>query len=323
MLTPHDKVSRRGNDIIQIVVTRVCDIHTCSNCTQLLPHRVDPQHMSLECAELALKSVEGWPGVTAMFGGNPVTHPQFVELCELWRKYVPNQRQRGLWTNHLMTDEKGKAAQETFYPHGRFNLNVHESEKAAQMMQRWLPGVKIWGRRPSHHGMLLGDHKDLGVSEADWVAAREKCDINQKWSSGVYARDVTCEHCDGTGTHRTEPWSCSFCNSKGTVQRPFTYFCEVAGSIDGVTGENNGLPAEVGWWKRPISDFDHQIKGCCDKYCVVPLRLKGHTDNERVYDITPSVVHLTAKPKGPVTTEVHETVHATIKETTDYQKLRS
>lgn len=330
MLTPLDKILRRGNDIIQIVVTRKCDLHTCANCTQLLPFRQDPVEMTLECAELALQSVADYPGVVAMFGGNPVTHSRFTDLCSLWAKYIPDQSRRGLWTNNLMTEEKAAAARDCFYPHGRFNLNLHCNEKARGLFDKYLPGVKVWGTNPSHHGMLLGRYSDLGVSDEDWVEAREKCDINQKWSAGVYAREVPCDRCamrsmssNDFGQHETPCGGCGTIGNKGTIQRPFSYFCEVAGSIDGVTGENNGVPAVPGWWRRPIADFDHQIQNCCNKSCVVPLRMKGHMDHEKVYDITPSVAHLTEQKKPVVSTVVHGEKRDQIRELTDYTMSRS
>ena len=88
MLAPIDKLSNpHGNDIIQIVVTTRCD-RNCSNCTQLLPFRVDYAFMSLDCFEGACISVKDWPGLVAMFGGNPCVHPQFPELCRIMAKHI-------------------------------------------------------------------------------------------------------------------------------------------------------------------------------------------------------------------------------------------
>lgn len=297
MLAPVDKVTTRGrNDIFQIVITRSCDIFNCSECTQLLPFRKDPREMSLECIEEALRCLQGWPGVIACFGGNPCTHSRFPEVCALWQKYVPNQAQRGLWTNNLMTH--GSVCRDTFWPWGRFNLNVHGSQKAAAEMHKWLPNVKVYGAKPSQHGGQLLDYADYGIPDAKWVELRENCDINQHWSGACYAREV-----DG-------------------IQKPFMYFCERAGALDGVRGTNHGVRMELGCWQWPMARFQEQVSGCCDHYCGVPLRTKGYTDSDDTYGVSPSLVPLTLDFKGKVRVETRETLPAGTHELTDYQGLR-
>lgn len=293
MLTPADKVYSGGNDIIQIVVTRRCDIFNCSNCTQMLPFRADSMDMSLDCIEKALISVQDWPGVVAAFGGNCCLHPQFPEVAKLWARYVPEQRRRGLWTNNLMSH--AVIVRDVWYPYGRFNLNVHGNLKAAAAMRDALPKARVFGERPSHHGAVFGDRAKLGVTDERWGPIREGCDINRNWSAGVY---------------------------QGPDGDPVAYFCEVAGAIDGVTGERNGVPAVPGWWKQPIADFRNQVTRCCDKHCLVPLRLKGHDDLENTYTTTAGSPLLTVGRKGKVS--VHEIAAGgeTIRELTDYQHLR-
>lgn len=318
MLTPADKIATHANDIIQIVVTRKCDIFTCSNCTQILPLRKDATEMTVECVEEALAALHDWPGVIAMFGGNPCTHSRFADLCDLWAKYVQNPAQRGLWTNNLMG--KGSTAAATFFDGvSRFNFNVHTSEKAAAEIREFFPRSAIWGIKPSQHGAVLGYHADYGVPYSEWVKARERCDINQRWSAGVYGRETECDDCN-QGMFMVG--DCVTCKGIGKTQRPFAYFCEVAGSIDGVTQENNGIPATEGWWKRPIEDFYRQIDRCCDKHCVVPLRYKGSVDIEDNYDVSRSVVPLTTDRIGKVTITCHSEPQPKTHELTDYQELR-
>lgn len=322
MLTPYDKLKAGGNDIVQIVVTRGCDLFNCSNCTQLLPFRKDPQHMSLDCAEEALKSLEGWPGVIGMFGGNPCTHPQFAQLCELWERYVP-VRQRGLWTNNLM--DKGKIASKTFMDGvSRFNFNAHGNHDAARKILDWFPREVVYGvSKKSVHGAVLGSHADYGVGEFDWAEARERCDINQKWSAGIYAREVeTQELIGGVNVWETPLDVPDPVFDRRIVQRPFVYFCEVAGAIDGVTGENNGMPATAGWWKKPIAEFVNQINRCCDKHCVVPLRHEGSLDLDFNYDVSRSLVELTTHKLGKASVTVHDQSQPILRELTDYQGLR-
>lgn len=295
MLTPYDKVTRGGNDIVQIVLTRTCDVHDCSNCTQLLPFRKDAREMSLECVEAALISLAGWPGVRAMFGGNVCTHSRFPEVAALWRKHVPDQRQRGCWTNNLM--KYGEEVRRTFWPHGRFNLNCHGNAAAAAEMRRWLPGVPVYGEAGGiHHAAMLVDYRDRGLSDEQWVALRERCDINQKWSSAIY---------------------------QGPDGSPVAYFCEVAGSLDGVRGESHGVPAVPGWWRQPMAHFAHQVGACCDRGCGVPLRERGHADSEATYDISPAWEEACATRHGRrVSLKVHRESAGCVHESTDYAGLR-
>lgn len=249
-----------GNDIVQIVITRNCNLWTCSNCTQLLPFRKDAREMTLECVEEALLSLAGWPGVIACFGGNPCTHSRFVEVCRLWQKHVPDQRQRGLWTNDVL--KYADIVKEVFGRRARYNLNVHGDLRASGKLRRTLPGVPIYGETEDiHHAGILIDRRDYGIPDQEWKAAREACDINRKWSSAI---------------------------KQGPDGHPRAYFCEVASSIDGVTGEDNGVPAVPGWWRQPMAHFQHQVDRCCDRGCGVPLRARGHKDSEAIYDVSPS-----------------------------------
>jgi hypothetical protein len=296
MLAPIDKISCGGNDIVQIVVTRKCDLFNCSNCTQLLPFRTDAIEMSPDCFREALRSMAGWPGIVAMFGGNPCTHSQFPLLCKIMAEEIPAQHRRGLWTNCLRGH--GAIARDTFWPHGRFNCNAHADEDAAAEIEQWLPGKLIQKSRSSAswHSPVMIDRRDVGVGDAEWIAMRENCDINQKWSAAI---------------------------RQGPDGRPVAYFCEVAAALDGVRGENHGIPAVPDWWKLGMDDFAHQVAGCCDRGCGVPLRLRGHLDRDDTYDVSPSFAPLTVRGKSVRIVE-HKAMPAEhVQEMTDYQRLRT
>lgn len=294
MLTPADKIApnaRYTNDIIQIIVTRSCDLLFCSNCTQLLPYRQDVRHMSLDVFRQALRSLEGWPGVRALFGGNPCSHPKFDALCQILQEEVPDQAKRGLWTNNLLGH--GAIARETFWPHGRFNLNVHNEERAVAEMQQWLPGITLLGRgTPSWHSAMLVHWQDMGLTYAQWVDKRERCDINQRWSAAIAERDGAA----------------------------YTYFCEVGASLDGVRGENHGVLARPGWWQRPIGEFQEQITQCCDRGCGVPLKYRGHLDSDEIYDVSPQLIQIVDKTTKPAV-QVHTTPAESVPIATDYQRI--
>lgn len=295
MLTPLDKYLSGVNDIIQIVVTTSCDIFTCSNCTQLLPFRRDYVHMSLECFEEAVVCLKTWPGIVALFGGNPCSHPQFGDLCYILTRYIPQNR-RGLWSNNLLGH--GAVCHSTFYPEGRFNLNAHASPKAAAYMDEWLPGCVIPSSRDAAawHSPILISHTDFGLSESEWVAARESCDINQKWSAAIVERSG----------------------------RPYAYFCEVAAALDGIRGENHGMPAVPGWWRDPMYLYQKQVEQCCDRGCGVPLKQLGHLDTSETYDVSTQFIPLTAVSKAKSVSIAHQLqLDRPVVEATDYMRLRT
>lgn len=302
MKTPADKLANGRNDIVQIIVApHSCDIAICSNCTQLIPFRKDREFMLPDVFRQAVRSLEGYPGVRALFGGNPATSPYFEDYCRILREEVPDQRQRGLWTNDLMTDAKASAARETFYPLGRHNLNVHCDRKAAERMRQTFPGWTILGEdKRSWHSPILMDYRDLGIEESDWIAMRESCDINQNWSAAIIQRNF------------------------GDGPAPAVYFCEVAAALDGVRGENHGLPAVKGWWRLSISHFSGQIEAGCDSGCGVPLRRKGHRDLDFTYDYSESWAEI-VEPRTEKLVQLEGVKHATTPEgtslATDYQRL--
>jgi hypothetical protein len=295
MLAPIDKLKSKVNDIIQIIVTTACTLQ-CSNCTQLLPFRKDARHMSVECFREAVRSLNDWPGVIGIFGGNPCNHPKFPELCKILQEEIPDQWHRGLWSNDLR--QHGEIARETFYPHGRFNLNAHGVKDAAFKIKNYLPGKIIVESemKQAEHSTILANYRDLDVPEEDWRERRERCDINQKWSGAIAEREG----------------------------KPYAYFCEVAAALDGIRATNHGIPATPGWWKLSIAAFEAagQVSKCCDAGCGVPLRMKGHKDNEEIYDITPSWKEAVEAGPQPSLIKIHDTIPARVAETTDYMGRR-
>ncbi|HKX46141.1 MAG TPA: hypothetical protein VJP77_05525 [Planctomycetota bacterium] len=288
MLTPKDKIDAGGNRNIQVVVTTGCDLFRCSNCTQLLPFRRDYRHMTLDCFREAVASLSDWPGVVALFGGNPCVHPRFPELCAILAAAVPPAR-RGLWTNNLR--DHGKIAAETFGK-GVLNLNAHGDMDAYRAMDRFFPGrvIRESGSRASWHSPILLAWADLGVTRAAWEGARESCDLNREWSAAI---------------------------KQGPDGKPRAYFCEVAASIDGIRGTDNGVPAVPGWWKAPMAAYEGQVKHCCDAGCGVPLRRLGHLDKDATYDVSPSWLAF-MKPATAVETVVHHELPAPTANAVDY-----
>lgn len=303
MLAPIDKLKSGINDIIQIVVTTACTLN-CSNCTQLLPFRKDYLHMSVECFREAVRSLKEWPGVIALFGGNPCSHPQFPELCRILAEEIPEQERRGLWSNDLL--RHGQIAYDTFWPNGRFNLNAHGIPAAAMRIKESLRSKLIPGSDINHsqHAPILAHYADLSMSEEDWVKARESCEINQKWSGAIVERN----------------------------EKPYAYFCEVAAALDGIRGQNNGIRVHPNWWKSPVimatrepetgNTFGWQVRQCCDKGCGVPLKLRSRVDKDQTYDASISYLPILDKPSRPTgVNPIDLNVYHT-HEVTDYMGVR-
>lgn len=87
--------------VVQIDITSVCKKH-CIYCTRHLGH-VSMQNrytMNLDQVAQALDSLEGWPNVVGIMGGEPLLHPQFKEIVELAASRIPKERLQ-LWTSGL------------------------------------------------------------------------------------------------------------------------------------------------------------------------------------------------------------------------------
>ncbi len=248
MIAPGQK--RRGKPlggVIQIWVTRACD-KACFGCTQGGNLRGFTGIISLSHFEGACVSLKDYFGVVGVFGGNPTTHPQFRDLCEILARHIPFRR-RGLWSSHPMGH--GKVCQRTFNP-AVSNLNVHLDEKAYREFKRDWPNARPFGlKQDSRHSPPYVAMQDLVLdAEKRWELIAN-CDINQHWSAMIC---VVREKLRG-------------------------FFCEIAGAQamlhqSELGYPDFGVPIESGWWNRPIGDFVNQVQFHCHA-CGVPLRGRG------------------------------------------------
>ena len=81
---------------IAIEVTNACG-KGCSNCTQLTSHFPKSYFIAMDQFQDAIDSMEGFPGVVGIQGGEALLHPQFEELCRYAASKIPKE-QLGLWT---------------------------------------------------------------------------------------------------------------------------------------------------------------------------------------------------------------------------------
>lgn len=81
---------------IQIEITNAC-LNQCSNCTRLIGHFEKPYFMDFDYFKQAVDSLENFPKMIGLMGGEPLLHPQFAEMCEYLHSKCPPDR-CGLWS---------------------------------------------------------------------------------------------------------------------------------------------------------------------------------------------------------------------------------
>jgi len=242
MKAPGDKRQTWRNGVIQIHVTRACDL-SCTNCTQGSNLAGKPVMITLDNFEKAVKSLKDYFGVVGIFGGNPTLHPKFGEICEILASHIPFE-QRGLWSNNLRG--YGTLCRKIFNP-AVSNLNVHTYREAFHEMKKDWPESRPIGLYDSRHSPPYVAMQDMGLTEDEMWKLINNCDINQLWSAML-------------------------CQVNGEL---YAYFCEIAGAQAMLHNDSStGMEVTSDWWKQPIQEFDAQIRKHCFA-CGIPLRGRG------------------------------------------------
>jgi hypothetical protein len=254
-MQPPSAMKGNWGGVIQIHVTRACNL-ACHNCTQASHLGGKSYMMSLDNFETACANLAGYPGIVGVFGGNPATHPQFDDLCDIMCRYIPKPR-RGLWCNDPRGH--GKKMAETFNPE-RSNLNVHMSQRAYGEFKRDWPESRPVGlevdSRHSPVWVALQDMQDLDDDQR-WDLISD-CDINQHWSA-------------------------MFGQFRGELR---FWFCEIAGAQSILHQDEPDYP-DTGFavgtqpvWDKPMTYYTEQVMYHCFA-CGVPMRGKG-TDAQEI-----------------------------------------
>jgi hypothetical protein len=260
MVVPSQKRPCWLGGIIQIHVGRACD-KSCVHCSQGSDLAGKLSFLTPDEFEAAVRSLGfGGPvqdqyfGVCGTFGGNPALSPHFGEYCEILRGLVP-LRQRGLWCNHPRG--KGNLMRITYWP-GHSNLNCHLDREAYDEFARdWEESIPF----------LKGHDKD-SIHSSPWVAMKDvepdeskrwdmiaSCDVNQFWSALV-------GKVPGRGLRA---YMCELQYAQAAIH---------ATASDAADWPDTGLEATPGWWKRPIGDFEAQVRLHCHA-CGLPMRREG------------------------------------------------
>jgi len=121
--------------------------------------------MSLKEVERSLQSLEGFKYGIGCMGGEPTIHPQFPEICKLFRKYIPTE-QRGLWTNGYKWKQYETEIRMTF-PVKNIVYNIHN--------------FKYEG----YHQPMLIASSEIIKDEKLRMELIDKCWVYERWSASI------------------------------------------------------------------------------------------------------------------------------------------
>lgn len=86
-------IKLRDKWCVQIDVTNICS-KGCIYCVKYTSHlrRDQTSFYPLSHIEKAIKSLDGWTNKIGFTGGEPLLHPDFLEICLLVSKYIPKNQ---------------------------------------------------------------------------------------------------------------------------------------------------------------------------------------------------------------------------------------
>lgn len=228
--------------IIQIEVTNACG-HSCSNCTRFCGHFKKPFFMDYDTFVRAVDSMEGFPGMTGIMGGEPTIHPQFEKLMKYYasktdggRKYANALKPIRNFSQYLVENDM----QNIKSKRGLWSSLGTGYYKNYELIQETFPFQLI--NDHSHSGLhqtLLVTRKELGIPDDKWIEMRDNC-----WAQNMWSASITPKGC---------------------------FFCEVAAALDMLFDGPGGWPIEKGWWKRKPEDFGEQLNWC--EFCSAVLNV--------------------------------------------------
>lgn len=272
----------------QIDVLNVCFL-ACANCTRLLDHatRETKYIMSPDCFRQVIRAIKGFVyesepcpkgsrnegrrKVIGLIGGEPLMHPQFPELVDIFIEEVPEVFHRGLWTSK---DWKTGAHPKwgPYLPHVERLIGKNPTHDASGPSHKHACGFLNWNMHLEsmhvrHQPMLVASRDVVPDEKKRWELI-EDCWVQREWSST--------------------------CTPKGF------FFCEVAGHLDMVLKGPGGFPLEPGVWKgdlyferdengvpRPKGKFAEQVERACPN-CGGCLPLPSRRDSEDRDDVSAS-----------------------------------
>jgi len=228
---------------IQIEVTNSCMLECC-HCTRFCGHHTDIFFAKLGDIANAIDSLDGFGGIIGLMGGEPMLHPQFTEICRLFRQKIPNRRQRGLWTAGIYWDKYREDIKATF-DEDKIVYNDHSNPTTGK-----------------HQPLLVAIDEVMHDKALMWKMI-DNCWINKRWSASITPKGAFfCEVAaaqdwlfDGPGGWPVEPgwWKKEVAECREQMER----YCINCSACLPITESDNH------YYKDTISDRNaERLKAC-------------------------------------------------------------
>lgn len=253
---------------IQIELTNACP-HLCSNCTRHCGHHAKPFFMDLATFRRAVDSLEGFPGIVGIMGGEPTLNPDFKRIVDYYASKVPAAKGFARFRQPTR-DFAGYAARKLdmaqVFRRGIWTSLGGGYYRNFEQIQEVFPLQFINDHSSDGlHQALLMSRRELGISDEIWLPLRDRCWIQNEWSASI--------------------------TPKGA------FFCEVAAALDMLFDGPGGWPIEPGWWKRRPEEFGDQLRWC--EYCSAPLDVPRVPGRAGIDVVTPKIMAQLERLKSP------------------------
>jgi hypothetical protein len=256
---------------IHVEVTNACG-QRCANCTRLVAHVREPFFVSIEEFRRAVTVLapfvvqppdrQGRKRTIGMMGGEPLLHPQFPELVDVFCEVVPDVTCRGLWTGlDWPRTRHADAVRKLLGPEPSMDL----TPRRRAGFINWNRHGDAPGESPSYHQSPLVAVRDVVPDPAERQRLIDQCWMQEEWSSCITPQGF--------------------------------FFCEIAAAMAGVFDGPRGLDVLPGCWSHPLSRYTDQQSYCercgfClydrDRGEVVVPDLPHRLDADRVDDVSRS-----------------------------------